>query len=85
MSSRLIQQGAEYFSAQEGDSSSQSDDERSTLRADGYVMDPDQPKLALVEDSVHPLPVAEKHPPPQNEEYRGKINIVMSVFYVQCI
>ena len=72
LSSRLIQQGAQYFSANEGDTESEEDEERSTLRADQYVTDPDQPKLALAEDSVHPPPLTDKHPPAQSEEFRGK-------------
>lgn len=71
LSSRLLHQGAQYFSATEGDSDSDSDiDDRGTLRADQYVNDPDQPKLALAEDSVQPA--SEKRPPPQDDEYRGK-------------
>lgn len=72
LSSRLLHQGAQYFSATEGDSDSDADD-RGTLRADQYVGDPDQPKLALAEDSIPPGPPAsEKQPPPQDDEYRGK-------------
>ena len=72
LSSRLLHQGAQYFSATEGDSDSDADD-RGTLRADQYVGDPDQPKLALAEDSIPPGPLAsEKQPPPQDDEYRGK-------------
>lgn len=75
LSSRLLHQGAQYFSATEGDSDSDIDD-RGTLRADQYVDDPDQPKLALAEDSVQPA--GEKRPPPQDDEYRGKrVNLII--------
>ena len=70
LSSRLVKQGAQYFSANEGESDSDADD-RSTLQPDHYVVDPDQPKLALAEESVQPSPAIEKHPPSPREEYRG--------------
>lgn len=70
LSSRLVIQGAQYFSANENESDSDSDD-RGTLRPVSYVVDPDQPKLALAEDSVQPSPVIEKHPPLSGEEYHG--------------
>ena len=70
LSTRLLQQGAQYFSAVEGDSDTE--EERSTLRADRYMLDADQPKLALAEDSVRPSPATEKQPPPQADEYHGK-------------
>ena len=88
LSSRLIQQGAQYFSANEGETDSEEDEERSTLRAEQYVTDPDQPKLALAEDSINPPPITEKHPPPQNEEHRGKLyhygNLTGSHNYIAC-
>ena len=71
LSSRLLQQGAQYFSATEGDSDND-DGDRVTLQADQYVTDPDQPKLALAEDSIQPAPANEKQPPPLGDEYRGR-------------
>lgn len=57
------------MSAVEGGSDSDID-ERSTLRADRYIVDPDQPKLALAEESFRPTSV---EPPPPGEEYHGEL------------